>query len=68
MASSIVTASGDTTARVWEAATGTLVAELKGHTKRVNTAAFSPDGQRIVTASRDATASRVGGRHRHPRG
>ena len=56
MASSIVTASWDTTARVWEAATGTLVAELKGHTGWVNSAAFSPDSQRIVTASNDATA------------
>ena len=29
---------------------------LKGHSKAVRSAAFSPDGRRIVTAARDATA------------
>src|SRR5262249_11233582 len=33
-----------------------LVAKLEGHTRRVSQAAFSPDGQRIVTASLDKTA------------
>jgi WD40 repeat protein len=57
----IVTASGslggteDNTARVWEARAPSgqwrEVLTLKGHTKAVNSAAFSPDGQRIVTAS-----------------
>ncbi|MGQ0628392.1 MAG: protein kinase domain-containing protein, partial [Phycisphaerales bacterium] len=32
------------------------LAELKGHTQWVNSAAFSPDGRRIVTASNDNTA------------
>jgi len=41
---------------VWDAATGTSLAELKGHTRRVRSAAFSPDGARIVTASEDKTA------------
>jgi WD40 repeat protein len=41
---------------VWNAATGQLLAKLEGHTGRVNDAAFSPDGQRIVTASSDSTA------------
>jgi WD40 repeat protein len=31
------------------------VAELRGHTEMVNSAAFSPDGQFVVTASDDAT-------------
>ncbi|WP_211173468.1 WD40 repeat domain-containing protein [Brasilonema bromeliae] len=37
--------------------------QLKGHQNSVNSAAFSPDGQRIVTASFDKTAKvwRVGG-------
>ena len=54
---SIVTASGDETARVWDAATGRPIGEpLKGHENWVMSAAFSPDGKRIVTASRDKTA------------
>ena len=52
----IVTASGDHTARVWNAANGQLLAQLEGHTDTVRHAAFSPDGQRIVTASLDKTA------------
>ena len=53
----IVTASYDNTARVWDAATGRVIATLKGHTGRVfRSAAFSPDGGRIVTASDDNTA------------
>jgi WD40 repeat protein len=52
----IVTASGDKTARVWNAANGQLLAKLEGHTDHVMHAAFSPDGQRIVTASYDKTA------------
>ncbi len=52
----IVTASGDETARVWNAATGQQLAKLEGHTDHVVSAAFSPDGQRIVTASEDETA------------
>src|SRR5271157_1461784 len=52
----VVTASEDKTARVWDAATGKLVASLQGHTAQVNSAAFSPDGKRGVTASNDKTA------------
>jgi WD40 repeat protein len=52
----VVTASGDRTARVWNAATGRLLAKLEGHSDTVNSAAFSPDGQRVVTASGDRTA------------
>ena len=54
--SRVVTASADTTARIWDAATGTQIAVLKGHDEKVWSAAFSPDGQRIVTASQDKTA------------
>jgi dipeptidyl aminopeptidase/acylaminoacyl peptidase len=52
----IVTASADTTARVWDAATGKPIAALAGHDDSVNRAAFSPDGARVVTASDDKTA------------
>jgi WD40 repeat protein len=47
---------GDT-ARVWDMETGKPVGKpLIGHGGKITTAAFSPDGQRIVTASSDWTA------------
>jgi len=48
--------SDDHTARVWNAASGEVIAKLQGHSASVTSAAFSPDGQRVVTASRDGTA------------
>ena len=51
----VVTASGDGTARVWDAATGASLGELRGHSGSVNSASFSPDGKFIVTAGDDAT-------------
>ena len=54
--SRIVTASGDKTARIWDAASGKEIAVLRGHEDHVLSAAFSPDGSRIVTASLDNTA------------
>jgi WD40 repeat protein len=58
----IVTASGalaslklfetpDNTARIWDATTGKELMVLRGHAGRVTSAAFSPDGTRVVTAS-----------------
>ena len=44
------------TARIWDAATAKEIAVLRGHDNSVNSAAFSPDGSRIVTASADKTA------------
>jgi len=38
---------------VWEAASGKQLLTLKGHRVEVTSVAFSPDGRRIVTASRD---------------
>ena len=52
----VVTASGDKTARVWDAATGTPVTRPLQHQDPVVSAAFSPDGTRVVTASWDKTA------------
>lgn len=54
--SRIVTASHDSTARVWDAEKGTEILLLKAHASPVVSASFSPDGRRIVTASHDATA------------
>jgi WD40 repeat protein len=49
--SSLVTAGGDSTARVWTAATGRLLYTLRGHTGTVHSAAFSPNGDWLVTAA-----------------
>jgi WD40 repeat protein len=46
----------DGTATIWDTRTGKTVAELKGHTGRLSTAAFSPDGRRVVTLSQDRTS------------
>ncbi|QRN96794.1 CHAT domain-containing protein [Archangium violaceum] len=51
----VVTASADTTARLWSAR-GVPLASLEGHESYVLSAVFSPDGQRVVTASADTTA------------
>ena len=51
----ILTASGDNTAKLWDAASGKLIASFD-HQGTVRWAAFSPDGARILTASWDKTA------------
>jgi WD40 repeat protein/tetratricopeptide (TPR) repeat protein len=48
-----VNATGE--ASVWDARTGTLLFELRGHRGKVNSVAFSPDSMRIVTGSEDGT-------------
>jgi WD40 repeat protein/serine/threonine protein kinase len=52
----ITTGRSDYTARVWDAATGSNLLILKGHTAEVQSVAFSPDGRRVLTGSRDQTA------------
>jgi len=52
----IVTASMDNTARVWDATTGKELHQLSGHGDAVFSAQFSSDGKTIVTASYDNTA------------
>jgi hypothetical protein len=51
-----VTAGTDKSARLWDAATGNLIATLQGHSGAVKKVIFSPDGKRLVTASDDGTA------------
>ena len=50
----ILTASADKTAKLWDAASGKLIATFD-HQDGVLQAAFSPDGARILTASADKT-------------
>ena len=52
----VVTASLDSTARVWDAATGAPIGKPLRHDGGVRSAAFSPNGARVVTASLDSTA------------
>jgi WD40 repeat protein len=49
-------AAGVDAAWVWNAAAGQTNAKLDGHSGQVFSAAFSPDGQRIVTAGGDGVA------------
>jgi hypothetical protein len=51
----IVSASHDSTLKVWEADSGQLLRTLEGHSGFVFGCAFSPDGKRIVSASDDRT-------------
>ncbi|XXT24586.1 TIR domain-containing protein [Sorangium sp. So ce429] len=51
----IISASHDSTLKVWDLATGRLLSTLEGHSDRVTACAISPDGQRIVSASSGRT-------------
>jgi WD40 repeat protein len=37
--------------RIWDAQTGKAIATLQGHTHRILSVAFSPNGKRIVSGS-----------------
>jgi WD40 repeat protein len=52
----VATASDDSTARIWDAASGAGLVVLQGHEGKVWSAIFSSDGKRIATASDDRTA------------
>jgi WD40 repeat protein len=43
----------DPAIRIWDAATGRLVARLDGHTTRVSKLSFSADGRRLISAGTD---------------
>jgi WD40 repeat protein len=51
----IVSASWDTTLKIWEAETGQELRTLSGHTAEVNGCAISADGRWIASASSDKT-------------
>ena len=46
----------DNSARVWDLATGKEIRSFNGHKRSINYVAFSPNGDRLVTASDDNTA------------
>ena len=50
----IVSASDDGL-KIWDAYTGKCLKQLECHTADVNSAAFSPDGSLVVSASHDKT-------------
>ena len=52
----IITSGGDTTARLWDPATGDELKKYIGHTWSVTAVALSPDGTRVLTGSMDKTA------------
>ena len=41
--------------KLWDASTGEELHTIKGHTDRVSSVSFSPDGKRIASGSRDKT-------------
>lgn len=45
----------DKTIRIWDVKTGKCIQTLEGHSDCINSASFSPDGSRVVSASRDST-------------
>ncbi len=52
----MVTTSRDGVARVWDVPSAGMLAELRGHTDEIGDAAFTADGQDVVTLSLDGSA------------
>jgi WD40 repeat protein len=51
----LVTGSADSTARIWEVASGRSLHILRGHTGQVWSVAWSPEGDQVATGGADAT-------------
>jgi WD40 repeat protein len=51
----LLSGGGDTSVRVWDAATGEPVHHLTGHTGRVLSVAYSPDGTHLLSGGADAS-------------
>jgi WD40 repeat protein len=52
----IATAGEDSAVKLWDSHTGKFIRNFRGHTGLVTSLAFSPDGGRLVSGSRDKTA------------
>jgi WD40 repeat protein len=52
---SVLTASYDSTVRLWDVATGQELRQFAGHPAGAGSAVFSPDGKYMLTAGFDAT-------------
>jgi len=50
-----ILASGDRIIKIWHLPTGELIRTLSGHSRRVNSLAFSSDGQLLASGSSDRT-------------
>ena len=48
---SIITASGDNTAKIWNTESGECIHTLEGHGSEVNKASYNTDGEHIVSVS-----------------
>jgi WD40 repeat protein len=55
----VITGGADKVARVWEADSGKMVLELRGHTGAVTGVDVTPDGRRICTSSQYDQTARV---------
>jgi WD40 repeat protein len=55
----LVSGGADSTARVWDAATGKVLLTLPGHANTVKAVAWSPDGRRIATGGENDPTARV---------
>ncbi|MGD1849947.1 MAG: WD40 repeat domain-containing protein, partial [Cyanophyceae cyanobacterium] len=51
----IISASGDSTVKLWDVNTGELLRTHSGHSHWEESASISPDGNNIVSASGDGT-------------
>jgi WD40 repeat protein len=51
----IATAGEDSVVKIWDSHTGSFVRNFRGHTGLVSSLAFSPDGGRLYSGSRDTT-------------
>ncbi len=68
MGETVLTGSGDTTARLWDAKTGAPRGEPMRHEADVYAVAFSPDGKTVLTGSWDSTARLWDAENGAPRG